>query len=50
MTWSTFTTAGAVTTVTNTAYAPLWVRVLVNSNTNPAYVRATVTQTGVVPF
>lgn len=50
MTWNTFAAAGAATATTNATYAPLWVRILVNSNTNPAYVRATVVQTGVVPF
>ena len=50
MTWNTFAAAGASTATTNAAYAPLWVRILVNSNTNPAYVRATVVQTGVTPL
>jgi len=50
MTWNTFAAAGATTATTNAAYAPLWIRIQINSNTNPAYVRATVTQTGVVPF
>ena len=50
MTWSTLAAGTGSSAVTNAAYAPLWVRILVNSNTNPAYVRATVVQTGVVPL
>lgn len=50
MTWNTFASAGTSTATTNASYAPLWVRILVNSNTNPAYVRATVVQTGVTPL
>lgn len=50
MTWNTFVAAAATTATTNATYAPLWVRIQVNSNTSPAYVRATVTQTGVVPL
>jgi len=50
MTWNTFAAATASTATTHATYAPLWLRVQVNSNTNPAYVRATVTQTGVVPL
>lgn len=49
VTWSTLVAAAAATAITNAAYQPVFVRVLVNSNTNPATVTTTFLQTGVVP-
>lgn len=49
VTWSTLVAAATATAITNAAYQPVFVRVLVNSNTNPATVTTTFLQTGVVP-
>lgn len=49
MTWSQLVAATGSSAVTNVAYQPLFVRVLVNSNTNPATVTTTFLQTGIVP-
>ena len=47
--WSQLVAAASATAVTNVTYMPIFVRVLVNSNTNPGAVTTTFLQTGVVP-
>lgn len=47
--WTDLVAASSATAVSQFAYAPTWVRIQVNSMTNPGYVTATLTQTGVVP-
>jgi len=49
VTWSQLVAAASASAIANVAYQPVFVRVLVNSNTNPATVTATFLQTGVTP-
>jgi hypothetical protein len=47
--WVQLVAAASASAVSNVAYQPVFVRVLVNSNTNPGALTATFLQTGVVP-
>lgn len=49
VTWSQLVAAASASAIANVAYAPVFVRVLVNSNTNPGSVTTTFLQTGVTP-